>query len=76
MDRILLYNSNASASLSRDFAKNTFAFKAHAEDFDMSDLNSSLFSKLFNGKISFDGSYRGWRILFGFLLAVVFVVFY
>lgn len=54
MDRILLYNSNASASISRDFAKNTFAFKAHAEDFDMSDLNSSLFSKLFNGKISFD----------------------
>ncbi|SFS50427.1 AsmA-like C-terminal region [Succinivibrio dextrinosolvens] len=54
MDRIMFYNSNATASISRDFNKNTFALKANAEDFDMSDLNSSLFSKLFNGKISFN----------------------
>ncbi len=54
MDRIVFYNSNASASISRNFDKNTFGFKANAEDFDMSDLNSSLFSKLFNGKVSFD----------------------
>lgn len=54
LDRIEFYNSDASASLARNFAKNTFSFKANAENFDMSDLNCSLFSRLFNGKVSFD----------------------
>ncbi len=54
LDKVESYSSNATASISRDFTKNTFSFKAKSEDFDMSDLNSGLFSKLFNGKITFD----------------------
>lgn len=54
LDKVESYNSEATASISRDFTKNTFNFKAKSEDFDMSDLNSGLFSKLFNGKVSFD----------------------
>ncbi len=54
LNKIQFYNSVATASIVKDFSKNNLAIKAKADNFDMSDLNSSLFKRLFNGKLSFD----------------------